>query len=237
MRSLRKDDLRLDWCSRKAAQYAVTHWHYSKTMPAGKLVTIGAWEADTFIGSIVFGLGATPNLSKTYHISMQECCELTRVALRTHNAPVSRIVAIALKMLKRLCSGLRLVVSFADSRQGHFGGIYQAGNWIYSGAVSLDTWVIGGVRMHPRSVVATYGTQSAAAIRTMDPTAHKVWADKYRYLMPLDAEMRERVSLLAQPYPKQASVASSDAPAFPAGEGGAAPTPTLHHNRWGVLDG
>ncbi len=34
-------DLRVDWCSHKAAKYAVTHWHYSRTMPSGKLAKIG----------------------------------------------------------------------------------------------------------------------------------------------------------------------------------------------------
>ncbi len=37
-------DLRVDWCSHKAAKYAVTHWHYSQTMPMRPLVKIGGWE-------------------------------------------------------------------------------------------------------------------------------------------------------------------------------------------------
>jgi hypothetical protein len=41
-----KVDLKVDFCSYEAAKYAVEHWHYSKTMPAGKTVKIGAWEDD-----------------------------------------------------------------------------------------------------------------------------------------------------------------------------------------------
>ena len=54
---------------------------------------------------------------------------------------------------------------------------------------------------------------------------------KYRYLMPLDNEMRERIAPLALPYPKRDTPeASSDAPAIHAGEGGAAPTPAFQHS-------
>ena len=50
---------------------------------------------------------------------------------------------------------------------------------------------------------------------------------KYRYLMPLDAEMRQKVLPLAQPYPRRRSV-EIDAPAIHAGEGGETPTRRLH---------
>jgi hypothetical protein len=76
--------LKLDWCSFDAAKYACKSWHYSKCVPAGKLVKIGVWENEKFIGCVLYGLGATPNLSKPYGLTMTECCELVRVALTTH---------------------------------------------------------------------------------------------------------------------------------------------------------
>ena len=209
MSSSSKPELKLDWASHAAAKHACETWHYSRRLPSGKLVKIGVWEDGKFIGVVLFGLGATPNLSKAYGISMTECCELTRVALRTHATPVSRIVAIAIKKLVAFCPGVRLIVSFADTAQGHHGGIYQAGNWIYSGSVRLDTWVIKGKKMHPRSVVAKYGTQADATIKGIDPNAHKIWGNKHRYLMPLDDEMRAKIAPLAQPYPKRAKQATT----------------------------
>ena len=53
-------NLHLDWCSYEAAKYAVEHWHYSHSLPIGKLVKIGVWEDDQFIGAVVFGYGANP---------------------------------------------------------------------------------------------------------------------------------------------------------------------------------
>ena len=45
-------NLHLDWCSHKAAKYAVEHWHYSKRMPKSKLVKIGVWENNVFVRDV-----------------------------------------------------------------------------------------------------------------------------------------------------------------------------------------
>src|SRR6185312_15094859 len=122
-----RPELKLDWCSHQAAKYAVGHWHYSKRMPKSKIAKIGVWENNKFIGVVLYGVGATSDLVKAYGLRQEQGCELVRVALREHESPVTRIVAISLKMLKRAFPGLRCVVSFADPQQGHVGGIYQGG--------------------------------------------------------------------------------------------------------------
>ena len=203
-------NLHLDWCSHEAAKYAVENWHYSRTMPAGKLAKIGVWENNSYIGCVLFGYGATPNLCKAYGLRQNQLVELTRVALTKHKHPVSKIVAVAVKMLKRRNPGLRIIVSFADMGEDHYGVIYQAGNWIYSGAVNLDVWIINGEKIHPRSVVAKYETQAKSYIATIDPTAKKTWGTKHRYLMALDDEMRKQIELLRQPYPKRPKQATSN---------------------------
>lgn len=150
-------NLRLDWCSHTAASYAVTHWHYSKTMPASKLAKVGVWEDGQFVGAIIFGVGATPELCKPYGLTSYQVAELVRVALRAHVTPTSRLVAIAVRLVHHTQPGLKLLVSFADSAQGHHGGIYQAGGWVYTGA-SYGRYIITHGKMeHPRSLGARYG--------------------------------------------------------------------------------
>ena len=139
-----KVELKLDWCSHEAAKYAVEHWHYSRRMPKSKLVTIGAWENGTFIGVVIFGYGATPEIGKPYGLKQTEICELVRVALNKHESPTSRILSIALKMLRKQSEGLRVIVSFADSEQGHHGGIYQATNWIFTGSEEYHAYRVKG---------------------------------------------------------------------------------------------
>ena len=139
-----KSDLKLDWCSHSAARYAVEHWHYSRRMPSGKLVKIGAWERGEFVGAIIYGRGATPEIGKPYGLEQTEICELVRIALKEHVSPVSRMIAVSLRMLKRWSPGLRMVVSFADTTQGHHGGIYQASGWCYTGSEEYHAYRVFG---------------------------------------------------------------------------------------------
>ena len=122
-----KVDLKLDWCSYEAAKFAVEHWHYSKCMPIGKLVKIGVWEDNKYIGAVIFGYGNNQFQGVAYGLVQTQICELLRIALTEHKTPVTKISSIALKMLKQSNKGMRLVVSYADPEQGHNGAIYQAG--------------------------------------------------------------------------------------------------------------
>ena len=70
----------------KAARYAVEHWHYSQRMPVGRSTYIGVWEDKRFVGVVIFGRGASPHLGTAYQLTPMECVELTRVALRDHDA-------------------------------------------------------------------------------------------------------------------------------------------------------
>jgi hypothetical protein len=198
--------LTVAWCTHEAATYAVMHWHYSKTMPSGKLVKVGAWEAGRFVGAVLFGKGASPNLGGQFGVSNVEVCELVRVAMRDHVTPTTALVAAALRMLRRHSPGLRLVVSFADAGQGHLGTLYQAGNWIYTGPVEHTWYRVRGRLVHPKTLHSTYGIggQSVPWLRAhVDPKAERVaMPAKHRYLMPLDRAMRRAVMPYALPAPR-----------------------------------
>lgn len=194
-------------CSFEASKFAVMNWHYSKAMPSGKLVKYGVWENDEFVGSVIYGRGATPRLGTSYGLDQTEVCELVRVALKNgHKAPTSQIVAQTIKMIKSENPGLQLIVSFADSAQNHHGGIYQAMNWIYCGESLAHRFKINGELMHPRSVGAKYGYggQSIPWLKkNVDANAEKVMVPgKHRYLYPLNKQMRRKIAKLAEPYPR-----------------------------------
>lgn len=209
-----KRDLRIDWATHEAAKYACVNWHYSKCVPVGKLVKIGAWESSKFIGVVLFGRGATPNLGKPYNLGQDECVELVRIALTSHQSAVSRIVALSIKFLRKTNPKIRLVVSFADQSQGHHGGVYQAGNWIYSGQGSpAKFYMINGKLTHPRSIGAKGLVQNIHGARKIDKNATVVdIPGKHRYLMPLDTEMKSSIISLAKPYPKREKQAMDSFP-------------------------
>ena len=215
-----KSELKIDWATHEAAKYAVENWHYSESMPAGKLVKVGAWENGKFIGVVLFGRGANNNIGKPYGLEQTAACELVRIALTKHITPVSKIAAIAMRFLKANSPGLRLIISYADPLQGHHGGIYQAGNWIYCGKSSPQAAVIfQGKVMHKRTAQEKFG-----GIEGMKKSAV---TSKHKYLMPLDNEMRKCIMPLAKPYPKRASSETSDTSSFQDEKGGATPTDAL----------
>lgn len=221
-----KADLRIDWATHAAAKYACENWHYSRCLPVGKLVKVGAWEKNKFIGVVLFGRGATPNLGRPYNLGQNECVELVRIALTKHSTPVSRIASLAMKFLHRSNPKLRLIVSFADQSQGHHGGIYQAGNWIYNGQGDpAKFYMIRGKLTHPRSIGAKGLVQNIHGARQIDSNATMIDVPgKHRYLMPLDKEMRKQILPLSKPYPKRAASIDADAPDNQSGEGGSNPT-------------
>lgn len=226
-----KPELRIDWCSYEAAKYAVTHWHYSKRMPKSKLAKIGVWEDGRFIGVAIFGVGATADLVKRFGIDKTQGCELVRVALAAHRTPVTKIIALAMRILKREMPGLRLVVSFADPEHGHNGGIYQGGNWLYCGmSQASEEYVVNGKRWHGRAFRASKParlTTREAALQ-MDPDYQVVMgSSKHRYLYPLDKAMAAQIEPLRQPYPKRADVVQAVEQQGPPADGGANPTRPL----------
>ena len=191
-----KSPLYLDWCSQEASPYAVENWHYSRHMPSGKIIRIGVWEFGKFVGTVIFGQGANPQIGKPFSLEMSQICELVRVAMKKHQSPVTKVVAIALRMLNKKCPGIELVISYADEQiHGHIGRIYQAGNWIYMGkSTPIAPMFLNGVIRHNRTV--------SSRVKTTSGIARGKVRQKHKYLMPLNDDMRKKVEKLRKEYPK-----------------------------------
>jgi len=226
-------DLRLDFCSHDAAKHAVLRWHYSHTMPAAKLVRVGVWEDGRFVGAILYGSGANRHLARPFGLKGTEACELVRVALASgRKHPTSRCLAISLKLLQRQSPGLQLVVSYADTKEGHLGVIYQATNWLFLGGSSQPYLKVLGKIEHPRSLYDRYGRggQQIAWLRAhVDPRARRVeMPDKLKYVYAFSKPLRQKLKAESKPYPKRVGSSDGAAPGVQPGEGGSSPTPTLH---------
>jgi hypothetical protein len=209
--------LHVDWCSYDAARHAIMRWHYSRRMPRCKLAKLGVWEHGRFVGAIVYGRGATPQIGSPYGLDQTEVCELVRVALRDHVHPVTQMLAATRRRLRETSPGLRLVVSFADPAEGHHGGIYQADNWLYLGLAddsgARTRYIVNGVEEHPRTLGSRYGQggQSVAWLReNIDPDARRIYVQaKHRYAYPLDRRMRRQLAPLVRAYPDAVSASQT----------------------------
>lgn len=236
MSSSQKPELRLAYVDYAAAKYAVEHWHYSRSMPDPKMVKIGVWEDQQYIGVVLFSRGvSSTNLSKSLGITSTEICELSRVALRTHQASVTKIISVALLLLKRCNPALRIVVSYADENQGHLGVIYQAGNWLFTGQTAASPFYrdAQGKKIHSRSCSASGVSKQFGAMKRVlrRQCLTKVQQKrKWRYMMPLDKAMRTQLQAMGvvKPYPKRVTSDTIDTAADQAEKGGETPTVTLH---------
>lgn len=195
------------WIGFHDALRACRCWHYSGSMPSSKSNKIGVFEGGVFIGVVVFARGAAPAIGKPYGLEQTEVCELSRVALDVHKSPVSQIIREAIALVKTANPGLRLIVSYAAVEEGHHGGVYQAGNWIYEGPKASYKYRIGNQMVHGRTMserAKRRGMTGPEYARSLGQ-AHmfpRISVTRHKYLMPLDRKMRRQIDDLAKPYPK-----------------------------------
>lgn len=222
-----KPVLKIDWATHEAAKYACENWHYSETIPAGSHNKIGVWEDGIFVGVILFGRPAFPSIGKAYGLTQFQMIELVRVALNNHVTPVSKMISIGIKMIKKHNPKLEMLVSFADQNQGHHGGIYQAGNWVYVGDGGATVqYKLKGKNIHQRNLVHLFGQGFK---KHPDVTSY-IPKPKHKYLMPLNEKMRIKIQSIKKPYPKRASSVESGTSVYQTERGGESPTDALQSN-------
>jgi len=210
------------------ARKACARWHYSRTMPAGKSICFGVWEGGKFSGAIVFSYGANHNIGAPFQMPKGAAVELCRVALAPwHVWETSRACSIAIRMFRKANTQVRLLVSYADSSEGHHGGIYKAMGWICTGVSKTDVWRINGKRTHARAYTgAQFGDPSKKA-KVRGELKITKGVIKYRYALALDDLTAARVEAMRQPAPEAGDGRDQRH------SGGAAPTLGLSANAGG----
>ena len=201
--------MRVDKASFAAAKYACLRFHYAKAVPVTQF-PYNVWNDDgEWCGCIIFGGGATVNIARPYDKWQGQVLELERVALngKQGHGKTSQAVAMCLKALHKEAPWVDLVVSYADIDQGHNGTLYQSTNWIYTGIKNADTrgaFIVFGKKMHPKSVHSKGWKQSLLWLReNVDENAQEfVTKGKHKYLYPMTKDMRKRVEILSEEYPK-----------------------------------
>jgi len=127
----------------------------------------------------------------------------------------------------------RHLVSYADLNQGHEGKIYQASNWLYVGMTGYEAGItLNGKLTHRRTINSKYGTSDIEWLRKrIDPCATRYEGKpKFKYLLPLDDDIAERIKSLSKHYPDtRATSDTSDTPGVHPGKGRAARTVALQH--------
>lgn len=104
-------------------------------------------------------------------------------------------------------AGKDIVVSFADTAQNHYGVVYQATNWLYTGLSAKRTdWTVEGIDKHGHTWADKYSANEMREMFgnrfTLQPRSRK---HRYVFLNGSKARKRDLLAKLnypVQPYPK-----------------------------------
>jgi hypothetical protein len=168
--------------------------HYSRRAPifwAGFGLEIGGMIE----GVCVYGQPSPPIQKHAFKDRDFQLFELARLVVQTtEKNAASFLVGNSLQMLSAPCA----VVSYADTEQGHSGIVYQATNWIYTGATKSHdkAYLVDGVRTHPmtlrdRGITDPGRWAKEHEIQTVPPM------EKHRYFQFV-GDKRQRRSMLAK---------------------------------------
>lgn len=187
--------------------------HYSHKWTSCRYA-IGLFDSDKLIGVAVYGfpVGRQTVKSITPNLQNSDVLELTRLWL-IDEAPKNSESYFLGKTFEwlRKNTKIKVLISYSDPMQNHLGIIYQATNWLYQGnnTMLIKGYLhkINGEIMHPRSVVALYGTIKTEELIKIDPNYERIeMKKKHRYLYILHKKDRKKIISEFKhkiiPYPK-----------------------------------
>lgn len=135
-------EIRISQIPSKEAEPWLISRHYAKRLCPISFA-FGAWRGSEIIGVVTYGTPASSPLRRGIcGIQWQEnVIELNRLCCDNIPNLASVIVGRSLRMLPTP----KIVVSYADTEQGHIGYVYQATNFIYTGLSAKRTnWKVKG---------------------------------------------------------------------------------------------
>lgn len=204
--------------NRQTAKNWTQNYHYSENDGSGSGVGFGAFAPDMIGIVIIANPTNVHGIAAKYGIeTIPGNMEISRVAVHPQ-APrntASRIIAMACRQYHQQ-TGLHWLFSYADTGQGHHGGIYQALNSIYVGiSPPLPGYLIDGKAIHPRTVVSRFGTQAWPAVRDLAAAMGNelikvpdMNTAKHTYILPIgnrrtQKSIRRALEQHVKPYPKR----------------------------------
>ena len=191
--------------TKEAIHYACMKFHYAKAIPSAFYAYNVYTEAGTWCGRVIFGNGASPNLGVSVGMKQGEYLELVRVALNGQQPCTSEVVAACLRQVHKDAPEVKIIISFADKDQNHYGTIYQATNWIYLGDFGVkkaQSYIINGKKYHNKTI-HNRGLSKAELLK-IDPNMIEVSSlGKRKYIYVFDKKLRKEWLKKAVPYPKK----------------------------------
>jgi hypothetical protein len=189
------------------AKSVIESMHYRKTLGVF-WEAFGLFENDKLMGVVCYGQPSAPIQKHAFKDRDFRLYELTRLVIDGNNKNcASMLIAESLKMLNEQPSA---VISYADSALGHVGIVYQASNWIYTGATTSHDklYMVDGKSLHPMTLRDKFGVTNPSVwakengVQTINPSPKH----RYFYFNGNKYQRKNMISKLSYPlvsqYPK-----------------------------------
>lgn len=185
---------------KKIAKDLIIKNHYSHKWTSCRYA-LGLFDGGDLIGVAIYGFPVGRQVVKSISpiLCNNDVLELTRLWIDDSGPKntESFFIGKTFKWLRNN-TNVKVLVSYSDPMYNHKGTIYQATNWIYQGngtmLVKGYLHVINGQVMHPRSVVALYGTTKESELVKIDNMYSKIeMKKKHRYIYILDRKSRREI--------------------------------------------
>ena len=199
--------LRLMPISHVEAKNLIVPNHYLHSLPGGTKLSLGIFLNARLLGALTLGVGPYLGYKIINGAYPDDVVTLTRLWLSDElpRNSESKVLVMALRSLKRDTS-LKFVLAYSDPSAGHFGTIYQASNWLYTGLSSATPlYDIGdGILHHSRSLAHSLGSHSVRYLTSQGIDVKTVpQSAKHRYVYFLDPSWKSRLSVSILSYPKK----------------------------------
>jgi hypothetical protein len=192
------------------ARRLVQSWHYAKGYRTSAIYVHGLFRVDDgWFGAMPWGAAVWMNgvMHARRFGTVNGAMVLARlvVAPEAPKNAASFLLSKSMRLIDR--KAWPVLMTYADSAQGHTGAIYRATNWQYDGIGGALTYV------NPATGEQRSSLGGGSHFEPCPVGWEVVDSPKHRFIHVV-------------PY-ERASAASSDAPGNQPGEGGSQPTPTL----------
>lgn len=158
MKEKREIDYTIKPIEYKVAMDIVVKNHYlHRKSPCS--FAFGLFDGDEIVGCICYGTPSSANLRRGICGESEKCnvIELTRLWVHD-DCPTNCASFLIGNTVKRVDK--EIIVSFADTSQGHVGIVYQATNWIYTGLSKKRTdWKVEGVDKHSQTLADKFSSE------------------------------------------------------------------------------
>lgn len=193
------------------AMYYVERFHYlhrkCQASYSYGLFEVVEGKLGEMVGVITYGKPASPSLCDAVCGKEEsgQVMELTRL-WTSDNTPKnteSFLIANTLPMVQE-----DIIVTYADSEQDHYGFVYQATNFLYTGRGAGGTsWQIEGSNKHTRHLLDEYDSVADAKKELGDKLKKVKNSEKYRYVFfncnkRRKRELKKKLKYPILPYPK-----------------------------------